>query len=162
MSVFWLWREIDLKMRTRFYKKILLGYFLWSASRCVYFIRPNILLLCIFLFCIIHLYRADSQVEIQILLGFFILEKQLASQDMFLIRSKLSIRAPLGVRAYPWIVSKKVSFCLSVILTGKDGVYALYSVLTFYATKSLKIMEAVVPQSLPICVSPTGKDGVYA
>ncbi len=24
---FWLWREIDLKMRTRFYKKILLGYF---------------------------------------------------------------------------------------------------------------------------------------
>ncbi len=41
MSDFWLWREIDLKMRTRFYKKILLGYFiLWSASRCVYFIRP--------------------------------------------------------------------------------------------------------------------------
>ncbi len=27
VSVFWLWREIDLKMRTRFYKKILLGYF---------------------------------------------------------------------------------------------------------------------------------------
>ncbi len=23
VSVFWLWREIDLKMRTRFYKKIL-------------------------------------------------------------------------------------------------------------------------------------------
>ncbi len=23
-------------------------------------------------------------------------------------------------------------------------------------------MEAVVPQKLPICVSPTGKDGVYA
>ncbi len=23
-------------------------------------------------------------------------------------------------------------------------------------------MEAVVPQTLPICVSPTGKDGVYA
>jgi hypothetical protein len=27
VSVFWLWRETDLKMRTRFYKKILLGYF---------------------------------------------------------------------------------------------------------------------------------------
>ncbi len=49
-----------------------------------------------------------------------------------------------------------------MILTGKNGVYALYSVLTFYATKVLKIMEAVVPQTLPICVSPTGKDGVCA
>ena len=28
VSVFWLWQEIDLKMRTRFYKKILLGYFI--------------------------------------------------------------------------------------------------------------------------------------
>jgi hypothetical protein len=28
VSVFLLWREIVLKMRTRFYKKILLGYFL--------------------------------------------------------------------------------------------------------------------------------------
>jgi hypothetical protein len=27
VSVFWLWWEIILKMRTRFYKKILLGYF---------------------------------------------------------------------------------------------------------------------------------------
>ncbi len=25
VSVFWLWQEIDLKMRTRFYKEILLG-----------------------------------------------------------------------------------------------------------------------------------------
>ncbi len=37
-----------------------------SASRCVYFIRPNTLLLFIFLFCIFLLYRADSQVEFQI------------------------------------------------------------------------------------------------
>ncbi len=37
----------------------------------------------------------------QCLLGFFILEKQLASQDMFLVRSELFIRAPLGARAYP-------------------------------------------------------------
>jgi hypothetical protein len=34
---------------------------------CVlYFIRPNTLLLCIFLFCIFLLYGADSQVEVQI------------------------------------------------------------------------------------------------
>jgi hypothetical protein len=26
VSDFWMWQEIDLKMRTRFYKKILLGY----------------------------------------------------------------------------------------------------------------------------------------
>ena len=29
VSVFWLWREIDLKMRTRFYKKTLLGGLLY-------------------------------------------------------------------------------------------------------------------------------------
>ncbi len=91
---------------------------LWSDSQCVYFIRPNTLLLCIFLlFCIFILYRADSQVKVQIrillkvkhrkscqkmwtpaitlwfpaqcFLGFYILEKQLASQNMFLIRSQL-------------------------------------------------------------------------
>ncbi len=28
VSFFWLWREIFLKMRTRFYKKIILGYFI--------------------------------------------------------------------------------------------------------------------------------------
>jgi hypothetical protein len=28
VSVFWLWWEIDLKMRTCFYNKILLGYFI--------------------------------------------------------------------------------------------------------------------------------------
>ncbi len=28
VSVFWLWWEMDLKMRSRFYKKILLGYFI--------------------------------------------------------------------------------------------------------------------------------------
>ncbi len=39
---------------------------LWSASRCVYFKRPNTSLLCIFLFCIFLLYRTDPQVEVQI------------------------------------------------------------------------------------------------
>ncbi len=54
---FWLWWEIIIKMRTPFYKKILLGYF----------------------------------IVIRYLLGFSILEKQLFSQDMFLVRSELSI-----------------------------------------------------------------------
>jgi hypothetical protein len=39
---------------------------LWSASQCVYFIRPNTPLLCIFLFCIFLLYRTNPQVEVQI------------------------------------------------------------------------------------------------
>ncbi len=38
---------------------------LWSDSRCVYFIRPNTLLLTIVLFCVFLLYRADPQVEVQ-------------------------------------------------------------------------------------------------
>jgi hypothetical protein len=92
---------------------------LWSASRCVFFIRSNTLLLCISLFCIFLLYRADPQVEVQIrillrdkyrklcqkcknrqshfdflkkcLFGFHIYEKQLACQNVFLVRSELSI-----------------------------------------------------------------------
>ncbi len=40
--------------------------FLWSASRCLFFIRPNTLLLCISLFCIFLLYRTDLQVEVHI------------------------------------------------------------------------------------------------
>jgi hypothetical protein len=66
VPVFWLWREIDLKMRTRFSKKSYWVLLLSSASQCVYLIKPNTLLLCIFLFCIFLLYRADSQVEVQI------------------------------------------------------------------------------------------------
>ena len=65
VSDFWLWQEIELKMRTGFYKKKWVTL-LWSASRCVYVIRPNTLLLCIFLFCIFLLYHADSQVAVQI------------------------------------------------------------------------------------------------
>jgi hypothetical protein len=79
VSVFWLWREIvlwqeiDLKMRTPFdfpwavsTKKSYWVILLWSASRCVYFVRSNTLLLIIFLFCIFLLYHTDSQVEVQI------------------------------------------------------------------------------------------------
>ncbi len=66
VSAFWLWREIVLKMRTRFYKKKIWVTLLWSASQCVYFIKPNTLLLCIFLSCIFLLYHTDPQVEVQI------------------------------------------------------------------------------------------------
>ncbi len=128
-----LWREIVLKMRTPFdflwavsTKKSYWVTLLWSESLCVYFVRPNTLLLCIFLFCIFFLYRTDPQVEVQIrvllkdkyvkscqnantsnhtliswtvrfpehrfkensYLGFFIKEKQLASQFVFLVKSK--------------------------------------------------------------------------
>ncbi len=71
--VFWLWREIVLKMRTPLdflwavsMKNSNWVTLLWSASRCVYFVRPKTLLLCIFLFCIFLLYCTDPQVEIQI------------------------------------------------------------------------------------------------
>ncbi len=121
-----LWQEIVLKMRTPFNflwsvstKKSYWLTLLWSDSQCVYFIRPNTLLLCIFLFCIFLLYCTDPQVEVQIrillkeaaiaskmqtpaitlwfperrfkenfYLGFFIKEKRLASQVVFLIKSK--------------------------------------------------------------------------
>ncbi len=79
VSVFWLWREIVLrqeivlKMRTPFdflwavsMKKSYWVTLLWSDSRCVYFLRPNTLLLCICLFCIFLLYHTDPQVEVQI------------------------------------------------------------------------------------------------
>ncbi len=65
-QVFWLWQEIVLKMRTRFYKKILLGYFIMIRQPMCVFIRPNTLLLCIFLFWIFLLYRTDSHVEVQV------------------------------------------------------------------------------------------------
>ncbi len=79
VSVFWLWqeivlwREIVLKLRTPFdflwavsTKKNYWVTLLWSDSGCVYFVRPNTLLLCIFLFCIFPLYHTDPQVEVQI------------------------------------------------------------------------------------------------
>ncbi len=65
-NLFWLWWEIVLKMRTCYYKTILLGYFIMIRQRMCVFIRPNTLLLCIFLFCIYLLYHTDLQVEVQI------------------------------------------------------------------------------------------------
>ncbi len=135
VSVVWLWREIVLKMRTP-----LNSYWVtlsWSASQCVYFIKPNTLLLIIFLFCIFLLYRADPPVEVQIrillkdkyvklfknantgnptliswtmFIGFFILEKQLVSQDMFLMRSELSITAYLFLVLYRSTSLQSLSF----------------------------------------------------
>jgi hypothetical protein len=73
VSVFWLWGEIVLNLRTPFdflwevsLKNSYWVTLLWSASRYVYFVRPNALLLCIFLFCTFILYRTDPQVEVQI------------------------------------------------------------------------------------------------
>jgi hypothetical protein len=128
VSVFWLWREIVLKMRTPFYKKSYWWVtFLWSTSRCLFFVRPNTLLLYIVLFCIYLLYHTDPQVEVQIrillkdkyeivsimrtpaiplwfpkkwLFDYFILEKQLASQNMFLVKSELSITTYLFLVFY--------------------------------------------------------------
>jgi hypothetical protein len=141
VSVFWLWWEIVLKMRTPFdfrqavsTKNSYWVTLLWSDSRCVYFIRPNTLLLCIFLFCIFLLYCADPQIEVQIiillkdkyvkmrtpaitlwfpeqwLLGFFIFKKQLASQNVFLIRSELSITAYLFLVLYRSTSLQSLSF----------------------------------------------------
>ncbi len=68
VSVFWFWREIVLKMRTPFdflwavsTKKSNWVTLLWSASQCVYFVRPTTLLLCVSLFCIFLLYLTDPQ-----------------------------------------------------------------------------------------------------
>ncbi len=155
VSVFWLWWEIVLKMRTPFdflwavfTKESYWVTLLWSTSRCVYFIRPYTLLLCIFLFCIFLLYHTDPQVEVQIrillkdkyvklcqnantgnhtmnsctqflrsfLLGFFILilQKYLASQGMFLIRSKLSITAYLFLAFYGSTALQSRSFLKNI------------------------------------------------
>ncbi len=104
----------------------------------MYFIRPNTLLLCIFPFCIFLLYHADLQVEVQIRILLkdkylkscqkcehrqshfdfqinaywisFFLEKQLARQDMFLIRSKLSITAYLVLVLYRFTSLQSLSF----------------------------------------------------
>jgi hypothetical protein len=50
----------------------------------------------------------------QCLLGFFILKKQLASQDMFLIRSKLSITAYLFLVLYRSISLQSLSFLKNI------------------------------------------------
>ncbi len=49
-----------------FLQKNLLGYFIMIRQPMCVFIRPNTLLLCIFLFCIFLLYHADLQVEVHI------------------------------------------------------------------------------------------------
>ncbi len=66
VSVFWLWQKTVLKLRTHFYKKILLGYFIIIQQPVCVFTRPNTLLLCISLFCVFLLYRTDLHVEVQI------------------------------------------------------------------------------------------------
>ncbi len=64
VSVVWLWREIVLKMRKPF--EFLFRYFIMIRQPMCIFHKTNTLLLCIFLFFIFLLYRADPQVEVQI------------------------------------------------------------------------------------------------
>ncbi len=105
----------------------------------MYFIRPNTLLLCIFLCCMFLLYRADTQVEVQIRIllkdkyrklcqkcehrqshfdflnnafwVFFILEQH---QDMFLVISKLSITVYLFLVLYRSTSLKSLSFLKNI------------------------------------------------
>ncbi len=66
-SVFWLWREIDIGCTV--YKKDSYSHSLIereSASKCVYFVRSNTLLLCYSLLCIyllgtVHIHRITDQ-----------------------------------------------------------------------------------------------------
>jgi hypothetical protein len=116
------------QIENTFLQKILLGCFLWFASRCVFFIRPNTLLLCISLFCIFLLYHTDPQVEVQIRILLrdkyrkscqkcehgqshfdflkndysvsLFLKKQLTSQNIFLVKSELSITTYLFLVFY--------------------------------------------------------------
>jgi hypothetical protein len=135
-----LWWETILKMRTPFdflwavsTKKSYWVTLIWSDSRCVYFVRPNTLLLCILLFYIILLYHTDPQVEVHIrillkeaaimskmqtpaitlwfpehrfkenfYLGFFNREKRLASQVVFLVKSKYYV--PSEIRFFVCLV----------------------------------------------------------
>ncbi len=168
MSVFllwWeivLWREIVLKMRTSFdflwavsTKKSYWVTLLWFDSLCVYFVRPNTLLLCIFhsvsFSCTTQIHKL---IQIRILLkdeyvkscqnantsnhtliswtvripqhrfkenfylGFFIKEKQLASQFVFLLKSKHWVLANI------WFI-----VCLGFFLAG-------LSFESFYFSKS--------------------------
>jgi hypothetical protein len=62
VSVLWLWREIV--FGCTFCKKdsyLVCLIVRESASKCVYFVRSNTLLLCISLLCIYLLYRTDPQ-----------------------------------------------------------------------------------------------------
>jgi hypothetical protein len=104
----------------------------------VYFIRPNTLLLFIFLFCIFLLYHADTQVEVQIRIllkdkyrklcqkcehrqshfdflnnayWVFILEQH---QDIFLVMSKLSITVYLFLVLYRSTSLKSLSFLKNI------------------------------------------------
>ncbi len=120
---------------------ILIGLLYYDPLADVYFIRPNTFLLCIFLFCIILLYRADPQVEVQIrillmnkymklcqnantgnhtlisqtmLIGFLYFREQLASQDMFLIQSELSITAYLFLVLFRSTSLQSLSFLKNI------------------------------------------------
>jgi hypothetical protein len=48
----------------QFLRRNFIGLLYYDPLADVYFVRPNTLLLCIFLFCVFLLYRTDPQVEV--------------------------------------------------------------------------------------------------
>ncbi len=115
--------------------KNLIGLLLWSASRCVFFIRPNTLLLCIFHFgyfsCTVQIHKLKFKSEYYLrinignpaiplwfpkkwLFGFFILKKQLAYQNMFLAKSELSITTYLFLVFYRSTTLQSRSFLRNI------------------------------------------------
>ncbi len=128
VSVFWLRQGMYLKTRTPFdflwavsMKKSYWITLLWSASQCVYFVRSkhsftlylstlylsfvpyrsiNSLSLCQNSNTSNHTLVSCTQVLRIFLLGFFILEKWLANQCVFLVRSKHSITPYLFLVLY--------------------------------------------------------------
>ncbi len=137
VSVFWLWREIDLKMRTHLYNKFLLCYFIDPLTDVCSLLDLTLFYSVSFFFVYfsctaqIHKLKFKSEYYLRInignrvkmqtpaitlwlpeqcLLGFFILEEQLASQDMFLIRSELSITVYLFLELYRSTSLQSLSF----------------------------------------------------
>ncbi len=90
----------------------------------------------------------------QWLLGFFILEKQLASQDMFLIRSKLSITAYLFLVLYR---STSLNyFCFSKISRPLCASRNWWIIIVFLQRNSLTI--TIVSQKYPDLLQPYSND----
>ncbi len=106
VSVFWFWREIvfgvTYVLSVQYSCAVVSVFWLWREiilkMRTPFY--KKILL--------------GYFIVIRYLLGFFILEKQLFSQDMFLVRSKLSITAYLFLVLYRSTSSQSLSFLKNI------------------------------------------------
>ncbi len=142
VSVFWLWREIVLKMKTGFYKKNLIGLLYYDplVDVCISYdltLFYSVSFYFVYFSCTAQIHKLKFKSECylkinmwnsvkigtptitlwlpeQCLLGFFILEKQLARQDIFLIRSKLSITAYLFLVLYRSTSLQSLSFLKNI------------------------------------------------